>query len=146
MRRQFTVVLAAEWRGVLNDKWNPEQPLVVSHMALTRTLGDCKAREIGESIDHQLKFWERGIHAGLVGNALAEGRAREARVKRSEKEKYDGLACSFHITLLLGKLWQVVCWSTDQEEGRGVFYQRVSALTQGDRLRISHRTNTPTCV
>ena len=85
VRRRFTAVLAAEWRGVLNDKWNSDKPIVFSYVVLTRTLGDCKAREIRARIDRQLNFWERGIHAGLVGNALVEGRSREGCVKKSEK-------------------------------------------------------------
>ena len=44
-------------------------------MILTKTLGACKARKIQARIDRRLDLWEREIHAGLVGDALAEGRA-----------------------------------------------------------------------
>ena len=30
--RQFTAVLAIEWRGVLDWKWNYEQPLVFAYV------------------------------------------------------------------------------------------------------------------
>ena len=71
---RFTVVLAADWRGVINCKWNSERPLVFSHVVLKRTLGASKAREIRTRIDRRLDLWERGIQAGLVGDALVEGR------------------------------------------------------------------------
>ena len=58
---------------MLNRKWNFKRPLVFAHVVLTETLGTCKAREIQVRIDRQLDLWERGIHSGLVGGALAEG-------------------------------------------------------------------------
>ena len=72
---RFTAVLAVEWRGVLNQKCNSKIPLVFSHVVLTKTLVACKAMEIRARIDRRLYLWERGIHAGLVGDTLAEDRA-----------------------------------------------------------------------
>ena len=72
---RFTAVLTAEWKGVLDRKWNFERLLVFSHVVLTKTLGARKAREIRARINHQLNLWERGIHKGLVGDALVKGRA-----------------------------------------------------------------------
>ena len=83
---RFTAVLDVEWRGVLERKWNSDRPLVFSHVVLTKTLVDHKAREIWARIDCQQDLWDRGIHAGLVGGALVEGRAREVRIKRRKKE------------------------------------------------------------
>ena len=80
--QQFTSFLSAEWRGVLNRKWNFKRPLVFAHVVLTETLGTRKAREIQVRIDRQLDLWDRGIHAGLVGGALAEGISREVCIKR----------------------------------------------------------------
>ena len=73
---RFTTVLAAEWRGVLGQKWNSKRPLVFAHVVLTKTLGACKSRETRARINRRLDLWERGIRAGLVGNSLAEGRAQ----------------------------------------------------------------------
>ena len=72
----FTTVLNAEWRGLIDWIWNSEQPLVFDHVILNNTLGICKAREIRASIDQQLDLWDRGLHGGLVGDNLAEGRSR----------------------------------------------------------------------
>ena len=83
---RFTAVLAAYWRGVLGWKWNSERLLVFDHVILTKTLGACKAREIQEIIDRRLDLWERGSHAGLVRDALTEGRAQEVRVERRVEE------------------------------------------------------------
>ena len=78
---RFNAVLAEEWQGLFNLKWNYKIPLVFIKMVLTRTLRANKDREIQARIDHHLYLWERGIHAGLAENALTEGRDRDGRVK-----------------------------------------------------------------
>ena len=83
----FTAVLDAEWLGVLDWKWNSKIPLFFAHLVLTRTLSACKAREILSRIDCCLDLWERGIYAGLLWYALAEGSSREGCVKRSIEEE-----------------------------------------------------------
>ena len=78
---RFLSVLTDECRGVLDWKCNSKRPLVFAHVVLKRTLGACKARETRAIIDRRLDLWERGIHSGLVGEMLAEGRAREGRIE-----------------------------------------------------------------
>ena len=64
-----------------------------------------------------MDLWERGQHAGLVGDAEAEGAAHKVRAAFSSEEEGGAVAQSFHETVLSGKLWQAVRWSTDWEEG-----------------------------
>ena len=118
MGRRFTAILSAEWRGVLSRSWNSERPLVFTHIVLTKTLGVRQAREIRARITRRMDLWERGQHAGLVGDAEAEGAAREGRADFSGKEEDDAVARSFHETVLSGKLRQAVRRATDRE-GRG---------------------------
>ena len=86
-------------------------------MVLIRTLSVRKAREIPASIDRQLELLERGIHAGLAGYALTEGRSREGRVKRINEEEDNHLAHRFHSTLLSRNLRKAVSWTTNREVG-----------------------------
>ena len=44
-----------------------------------------------------------------------EGAAREGRSAFSSKEENDTMACSFHKTVLLGKVRQAIRWATDRE-------------------------------
>ena len=89
---------------MLDRKWNSEIPLVFAHVVLTKILGAQKSREIRARINRRLDLWERGIHASLVGDKLAEGRAQYGRVERhEEEEEEDCLVSSFHRTLLSGK-------------------------------------------
>ena len=115
--RRFNAVMAAEWLGVINWKRNYERPFVFGHVVLTKTLGARKSRETRVRINHRLDLWERGIHAGLVGDALAEGRDQEGRVERCVEEEEDRLARSFHSTVMSGKLQQAVRQATDREGG-----------------------------
>ena len=64
-----------------------------------------------------MDLWERGQHAGLVGDVDTEGAAREVRDAFSGKEEDDAVARSFHETVLLGKLCQAVRQATDREGG-----------------------------
>ena len=77
--RRFTEILAVEWRRFLNMSWNYERPLVFTHVIFTKTLGVRRAQEIQAWITRWMDLWERGLHAGLVGDAEAEGAAREGR-------------------------------------------------------------------
>ena len=47
------------------------------HVVLSKTLGIRRAWEIRARITRWMDLWERGLHAGLVGDAEAEGAARE---------------------------------------------------------------------
>ena len=75
-------ILDAECWGVLRRTWKSKRPLIFAHVVLTKTLGVCRAREIWVRIIRQMDLWERGLHAGLVGDAAAKGDAREGRVAR----------------------------------------------------------------
>ena len=83
---RFTEILAVEWRGVLGRIWNSDRPLVFSHVVLTKTLGVRKAKETRIRITRQMDLWERGIHVGMVGDAEAEGTAREGRASSGGEE------------------------------------------------------------
>ena len=110
-------ILAAEWREVLKKSWNSERPLVFAHVVLTKTLGVRRAREIRARITRRMDLWERGQHAGLVGNAEAEAAAQEVRAASGGKEEEDAVARIYHDTVLSSKLQQAVRWATDREGG-----------------------------
>ena len=80
-------------------------------------LGVRRAREIRARITRHMDLWERGQHAGLVGDAEAEGDAREGRATFSGDEEEDTVARIFHKTVLSGKLRQAIRWANDQEWG-----------------------------
>ena len=64
-------ILATEWQGFLKRIWNSDIPLVFAHIVLTKTLGVRRAREIQARITWRMDIWERGLHAGLLGDAKA---------------------------------------------------------------------------
>ena len=115
--RHLTAILAAEWRGVLSRSWNSERPLIFAHVMLTKLLGVRWAREIRASITRSMYFWEKRQHARLVGDAKAEGAAREGMAAFSGEEDNDAVARGFHETVLLGKLWKALRRATDREGG-----------------------------
>ena len=145
VRRRFTAILAAEWRGVFSRSWNSERPLVFAHVVLTKTLGVRRAREIWARITRPMDLWERGQHTSLLWDAEAEGAAREGRAAFSGEEEDDAVARSFHKTVLSGKLRQAVCRETDKEGG-GCLLPGEKCTKLGDRLQMSSGRSTRTCV
>ena len=63
-----------------------------------------------------MDLWERGLHAGLVGDAEAEGAAREGRAASGGEEEEE-VSWSYHDTVLSGKLCQAVLRATNREGG-----------------------------
>ena len=104
-------------RGVQSRSWNSERTLVFAHVILTKTLGVRRAQEIRARITRCRDLWERGPHAGLIGDAKAEGAAREGRSASGGKEEDKAVARRFHKTVLSGKLWQAFRRATDREGG-----------------------------
>ena len=64
-----------------------------------------------------MDLWERGQHAGLVGDAEAEEAAHEVKAAFSGEEDDDAVARSFHETVLSGKLRQAVRRANNREGG-----------------------------
>ena len=58
------------------------------------------------------------MHAGLMGDAEAEGAAREGRATSGGQREDDTVAQSYHDIVLYGKLRQVVGRATNREGGR----------------------------
>ena len=67
-------------------------------------MGVRQAREIRAMMTRRTSLWERGQHAGLVGDAEAEGADRKGRATFSGEEEDDAVARSFHETVLSGNL------------------------------------------
>ena len=83
----FTAILALEWRGVLGRSWNSEILLVFAHIVLTKMLCILRAKDIRARITRRMDLWERDIHVGLVGDAEAEGAAREGTAASGGEEE-----------------------------------------------------------
>ena len=64
-----------------------------------------------------MDLWKRGLHAGLVGDAEAEGDAREGRAASVGEEEDEAMDRSYHDTVLSGKLQQAFRRATDREGG-----------------------------
>ena len=74
---RFTANLAVECQGVCSRSWNSKIPLVFAHVVLTKTMSVRRSKKILSWITRQMDLWERGLHAGLLGDAKSEGASRE---------------------------------------------------------------------
>ena len=97
--------------------WNSKRPLTLAHVILTKTLGVRSANDIRDRITKRMDLWERGIHAGLVGDAEVEGSAREGRSASGGEEEVKSIARSYYDMVLSGKLRQAVRWATIRKGG-----------------------------
>ena len=115
--RRCTAILAAELRGVLGRSWKSERPLIFFQVVLTKTLGVHRSKDIRALITRQMDLWERGLHAGLVGDDDAEGAAREGRDASGGEEEDDVLSQIYHYMSLSGKLRKAIRQSINREGG-----------------------------
>ena len=90
--------------GVLGRTWISERPVIFAHVALTKPMGIRRAWGIRAMITQRMDLWERGLHAGLVGDSEEEGAAREGRAASGDEEEDEAVARSIHNTVLSGKL------------------------------------------
>ena len=81
------------------------------------TLDVRRAKEIRARITRKIDLWEMGLHVGLLGDAEAEGAAREGRSARKIEEEDEVVSQSYNDTVLSGKLRKAVRWATDREGG-----------------------------
>ena len=103
--------------GVLVRSWDSGRPLNFSHIFHTKTLGVSRSKEICARITSRIDLWERGLHAGLVGGAEAEGASREGKAASGEEEEDKAIARSYHNIILSRKLWQ----ASGNRQGGGWF-------------------------
>ena len=87
---------------------NSYMPLVFAHVVFTNTLGVCRAKDTRAWITRRMDLWERGIIAGLVGDAGVEGVTRKGRVNIGGEQEEEAVARSYHDTVFSGKLRQAV--------------------------------------
>ena len=93
-----------------------------------------------------MDLWERGLHAGLVRDAKAEGAAREGRASSDGKEEEEAVARSYHNIVFSSKIRKAVHWETDKEGGGGVFSWMTNARKPGDQLQRFSRKIIRACV
>ena len=80
-------------------------------------MGICRDKDIWASITRRMELGERGIHAGLVGDAKAKGAAMEGRAASGGEEEEKVVARIYHNMLLSGKLMQAGRQATNREGG-----------------------------
>ena len=68
------------------------------------------ARGIWAQITRSMDLWDRGLHAGLVGDTELEGAAREGRACSRRDEEDNTVSISYHGMVLLSKIRQAVYW------------------------------------
>ena len=64
-----------------------------------------------------MDLWEMGLHAGLVGDAGAEGATKDDRSTSGGEEEEEAVSQRYHDTVLPGKISQAFIWATDMEGG-----------------------------
>ena len=64
-----------------------------------------------------MDLWERGLHAGLLGDAKAEGASREGRASSGGEEEDKAMARNCHANFMSGKFTQDFRWENGREGG-----------------------------
>jgi hypothetical protein len=62
--KQFVQLLAEEWKGVRERRWNAERPIVCCAAILNWKRNVIRASTIRETIDARINLWEAGCFDG----------------------------------------------------------------------------------
>ena len=108
-------------------------------------LGIQRAIEIQEQIIRRMELWERGLHAGLVGDAEAEGAAREDRDASGVEEEDNAVARSVTMKLCCRVRSDRPSARKPTGRGEGFSSQTKNAIILGNWLQRSSGRITRTC-
>jgi hypothetical protein len=95
---------------------------------LCKTQGARKAQSIRRQIELRLDLWEDGKFAGLVDDALSEGRAREGR-QHCREDTEESRSRRYNSTVMAGKLRAAVRGATNRDGGGVLFPDDVCTKT-----------------
>ena len=56
---------SAEWKGLREQKWNSEQPLLFASIILQKKHGTFRDHDIHQRIEQRLQHWMKGDFIGL---------------------------------------------------------------------------------
>ena len=65
-----------------------------------------------------MDLWERGLRTVMVGDAEAEGAAREGISTSGGEEDDRSMSRKFHSTIISRDIWKSVRWASNREGGR----------------------------
>ena len=109
-------------------------------------MGVRRAHEIRGRITQQTDLWERAQHAGLVGDAEAEGAAKCGKAAFIGEEQEDSVAWGFHETVLSGKLQKSLRRATEREGGGCLLPEDLCTKTGRPVAEVLHEKNPDMCV
>ena len=107
-------LLASEFDGVLDRRWNSERPLVFIAVVLQKTPTCRRARDVRTRLSLRMDHWERNRIGALVDDTIAELR-RPGDNKSPESEETRHRA--FNSRVLSGRLRSAVRHLTDRGGG-----------------------------
>lgn len=113
--RRFTSLMADEWEGMLNRKWNSERVLLFGMVILQCNRGVKRSKDIKNRISKRLDAWEQGKFDMLVQET-----ERDMKSLLSEKQRgttFEQRAKIFHQKMLRGDVRGAVRYLTEREKG-----------------------------
>ena len=124
--RRFVAMLAAEFKGIRERRWNSERPLVFANMILQTTPEVRRAKDIRHRLTERMDLWDKGMFSSLLDDVESEvGKRQSSRQPKTD----DAIAKSFHARVLSGRLRSAVRNATSRGGGGAVSYTHLTLPT-----------------
>ncbi|KAL3768952.1 hypothetical protein ACHAWO_004062 [Cyclotella atomus] len=118
--KRFVTLLANEWAGVRERRWNSERPIVFCAVILNRKTNTISASSIRKVVESRLDMWEAGCYNELVEEVVIRGKSGIAgsgeHSWNDDGEVSDSVAKRYNSMVLDGKIRSAVRFAT----GRGL--------------------------
>ena len=135
--RRFVRLLADEFQGVLDRRWNSERPLILAKVILLTSRTVTRSADIRTRLSQRMDLWEKGLITSLIDDVEAEAGCRGPPRPRTE----DATARAFNSRLLSGRIRSAVRNLTNRDGG-GVLQPQDLCTKSGcpvlDVLREKH--------
>jgi hypothetical protein len=122
--QRVVAMLAREFRGVCERKWNSKCALIFASCVLRKSPGIIRARDIKCRVERRLTLWIGGQYNALVQDIVGEAMRGVGSAGRDTADK-ELIARKYNHMVLDGKLCAAVCFATACDGG-GVLLPQVA--------------------
>ena len=108
-------MLAGEFRGVREQRWNSERTLIFAVCVLCKSPGMIQSHDIKRRVEGRLQLWTDGQYNALMQDIIEEAMRGAGSGQGMADE--DIIACKYNSMVLDGKLHAAVHFATDHNGG-----------------------------
>lgn len=111
---RFVSLLAKEWKGVRERRWNAERPLIFPAAILCKSPSITKAQDIKPRLMKRMDLWEAGHQLAIIQDCVEEA---HRRIRGCRDQTFEAKARRYNDLALNGKLRAAIRGITERDGG-----------------------------